>query len=229
MFALRYSLQRLSLNATPSLNDLFGAIRRTTLTFPKNITTKSIDVNLNEEQPEEPVDPNREKEYHWLSYNKKFFPIQSPEEERRPAYVCHMKANVKYSPKKMWYVACFVRGMSVDEAIKQLSFIHKKGATIAKETILEAQQLAVAEHNVEFKSNLWVAESFCTKGYVLKGIRRHARGRLGKVHYKYCNYFVRLEEGKPPENYYLPAPQTGEEKLEEWMRNMRMRKIPNSL
>jgi large subunit ribosomal protein L22 len=49
-----------------------------------------------------------------------------------------------------------VRGMTVDEAIKQLSFIQKKGAVAVKETILEAQQMAVEQHNVEFRSNLWV-------------------------------------------------------------------------
>lgn len=69
-----------------------------------------------------------------------------------------MKANIKYSPKKMWYIACFVRGMSVDEAVKQLSFLHRKGAQIAKEVILEAQRKAVEHHNVEFKSNLWVGK-----------------------------------------------------------------------
>ena len=58
----------------------------------------------------------------------------------------------------MWYVACFVRGMSVDEAIKQLDHLNDKGAAYVKETILEAQRLAVEEHNVEFKSNLWVGK-----------------------------------------------------------------------
>lgn len=58
----------------------------------------------------------------------------------------------------MWYVASFVRGMSVDEAIKQLSFVLKKGATAVKEAIIECQEKAVARHNVEFKSNLWVGE-----------------------------------------------------------------------
>lgn len=73
-------------------------------------------------------------------------------------YVCHMKLNNHYSPKKMWYIAILVRGMSVDEAVKQLSFVPRKGAVIAKETILEAQRLAVENHNVEFKSNLWVGK-----------------------------------------------------------------------
>lgn len=58
----------------------------------------------------------------------------------------------------MWYIASFVRGMSVDEAVKQLSFLKKKGAAIAKEVILEAQNIAVEEHDIEFKSNLWVGQ-----------------------------------------------------------------------
>lgn len=165
----------------------------------------------------------------FLKYNKTIFPPQKPDEPKRPGYVCHVKKNIKYSPLKMWYVACFVRGMSVDEAVKQLSFLKKKGAAIAKDTILEAQRMAVEEHNIEFKSNLWVAESFATKALIYKGIRRHGRGRVGIVHYRYCHYFVRLEEGKPPKHYYQPAPKTGEEWLQEWMEEMRNRKIYNSL
>lgn len=69
-----------------------------------------------------------------------------------------MKPNIRYSPKKMWVIASFVRGMSVDEAVKQLSFVLKKGAASIKETILEAQELAVNQHNVEYKTNLWVGK-----------------------------------------------------------------------
>lgn len=69
-----------------------------------------------------------------------------------------MRTNIKYSPWKMWYIACMVRGMTVDEAVKQLNFVLKKGAVAVKETILEAQQMAVEKHNVEFKSNLWVGK-----------------------------------------------------------------------
>lgn len=56
----------------------------------------------------------------------------------------------------MWYIACMVRGLSVDEAIKQLKFVLKKGAQDVRETIEEAKELAVKEHNVEFGSNMWV-------------------------------------------------------------------------
>ena len=56
----------------------------------------------------------------------------------------------------MWYVAQMIRGMTIDEALKQLKFVNQKGAYYAIDTLLEAQELAVKEHNVEFKSNLWV-------------------------------------------------------------------------
>ncbi|CAH0397421.1 unnamed protein product [Chilo suppressalis] len=164
----------------------------------------------------------------FLAYNKKVFPPQSDGDERRPAYVCHQKTNIKYSPKKMWYIASFVRGMTVDEAVKQLSFINKKGAAYVKDTILEAQDLAVQQHNVEFRSNMWIAESFCGNGAVIKGIRRHARGRMGEVRYQYCHYFVRLEEGKPPEDFYKLQPLTPPQQLDKWLEQMRRRKITNS-
>ncbi|XP_076163714.1 mitochondrial ribosomal protein L22 [Ptiloglossa arizonensis] len=164
----------------------------------------------------------------FLDYNKVIFPPQKPDEERRPGYVCNAKLGVKYSPDNMWYIACFVRGMTVDEAVKQLSFLHKKGAAIVKETILEAQSMA-KDHNIEFQSNLWVAESFATKGGVIKGIRRHGRGRKGIVHYRYTNYYVRLEEGKPPKHYYLPAPKSSEELLQDWLDKMHSRRINRSL
>ncbi|XP_060532475.1 large ribosomal subunit protein uL22m isoform X2 [Cylas formicarius] len=165
---------------------------------------------------------------HWLKYNEKIYPPQGAEEEPRPAYVCHQRPNIKYSPFKMWYVACLVRGMAVDEAIKQLKFVTKKGATDVREVIEEAKELAVKEHNVEFPSNMWVAESFVGKGPVVKGVRRHARARMGIVHYVYCHYFVRLEEGPPPK-YYYAAPKRPHEQLENWLEQMRRRKITNSL
>lgn len=73
----------------------------------------------------------------------------------------------------MWYIASFIRGMSIDEALKQLSFVLKKGAGDIKQALLEAQELAVRDHNVEFKSNLWVGEclklSSLVKPFLIQG------------------------------------------------------------
>lgn len=72
------------------------------------------------------------------------------------------------------------------------------------------------------------AESFCTKGKVFQGVRRHARARVGKVEYFHCHYFVRLEEGTPPADYY-GRQTTPEKQLDDFMEGMRKRKIIGTL
>lgn len=52
--------------------------------------------------------------------------------------------------------------MSIEEALKQLSFHKLKGAAVIKEVLLEAQDLAIKQHNIEFKSNLWICKYFTT-------------------------------------------------------------------
>ncbi|XP_011498342.1 PREDICTED: 39S ribosomal protein L22, mitochondrial [Ceratosolen solmsi marchali] len=197
---------------------------RLCLLFSKNLVTATrslqfVQRNINLDK----------KPTHFLSYNDIIYPVQGFDEERRPAYVCHQKCNIRYTPKKMTYVAWLIRGMSVDEAIKQLSFVLKKGGAIVKEAILEAQAMAVEHHNVEFKSNLWVAESFTSKAYTIKGKRKHKGALFGEVRYTYCHYFVRLEEGEPPKDYYKTNHKSSSELLEDWKEQMRRRKIPNSL
>merc|ERR1719295_2156168 len=103
--------------------------------------------------------------------------------------------------------------MSIDEAIRQLSFHKRKGALHAKEVLEEAQEMAVNEHNVEFKSNLWISDARVGKGMCVKGARMHGRGRRGIVHYRYTNFFIRLREGKPPKEYYAKE-YTGHQYLE---------------
>lgn len=76
---------------------------------------------------------------------------------------------------------------------------------------------------------LYTAESLVGKGQVIKGYRRHARRRFGKVEYFHCHYFVRLEEGTPPKNYYQNAPKEPQQQLADWLASMRKRKINNSL
>jgi large subunit ribosomal protein L22 len=71
-----------------------------------------------------------------------------------------MKTNLKYSPLKLWYMACLVRGLTIDEALRQLDYVRKKGSGFVMEALLEAQEKAVQEHNVEFRSNLWIGKYY---------------------------------------------------------------------
>uniref|UniRef100_A0A8C2R660 Large ribosomal subunit protein uL22m n=1 Tax=Capra hircus TaxID=9925 RepID=A0A8C2R660_CAPHI len=115
----------------------------------------------------------------WEKKNKIVYPPQLPGEPRRPAEIYHCRRQIKYSKDKMWYLAKLIRGMSIDQALAQLEFSDKKGAQIIKEVLLEAQDMAVRDHNVEFRSNLYIAESTSGRGQYLKRIRYHGRGRFG--------------------------------------------------
>ncbi|KAF4077611.1 hypothetical protein AMELA_G00210040 [Ameiurus melas] len=134
----------------------------------------------------------------WERKNRILYPPQENDEPRRPAEIFHCRRQIKYSKDKMWYLATLIRGMTIDQALAQLEFNDKKGAKVIKEVLLEAQEMAVRSHNVEYKSNLYIAESFAGKGQYLKRIRYHGRGMFGIMDKVYCHYFVKLVEGTPP-------------------------------
>ncbi|XP_038183182.1 39S ribosomal protein L22, mitochondrial isoform X2 [Arvicola amphibius] len=140
----------------------------------------------------------------WEKKNNIVYPPQLPGEPRRPA----------------------IRGMSIDQALAQLEFNDKKGAQIIKEVLLEAQDMAVRDHNVEFRSNLYIAESTSGRGQCLKRLRYHGRGRFGIMEKVYCHYFVKLVEGPPP----LPeAPKTTVDHAKEYIQQLRSRTIIHTL
>lgn len=118
--------------------------------------------------------------------------------------------------------------MTVDEAIKQLSFIPKKGALIMKEILEEARDIALKEYNFELKSNMFVGGAIAEKGLVIKGIRKHARYRFGIIHYIHTHVCVRLVEGPPPEDYY-GTKISNKQKLEWHLDNLRRRNIKYTL
>ncbi|XP_043925483.1 39S ribosomal protein L22, mitochondrial isoform X2 [Protopterus annectens] len=161
----------------------------------------------------------------WNRKNLIVYPPQLPDEPRRPAEVYHCRRQIKYSKDKMWYLAKMIRGMSIDQALAQLEFNNKKGAKIMKEVLLEAQDMAVRCHNVEYKSNLYVAESFSGKGAYLKRIRYHGRGMFGIMDKVYCHYFVKLVEGSPP----VTVEKTGLDQAREYVQGLRNRTIISSL
>ncbi|CAL8280027.1 unnamed protein product [Arctogadus glacialis] len=161
----------------------------------------------------------------WERRNLQLYPPQLPGEPRRAAEVHHCRRQIKYSKDKMWYLAKMIRGLSIDQAITQLEFNDKKGAKIVKEVLLEAQDMAVKNHNVEYKSNLYIAESHSGKGKYLKRIRYHGRGMFGIMDKVYCHYFVKLVEGPPP----AVEPRTGLDQAQEYLLGLRSRTVRHSL
>ncbi|XP_033500857.1 large ribosomal subunit protein uL22m [Epinephelus lanceolatus] len=161
----------------------------------------------------------------WERKNKKMYPPQLPDEPRRPAEIHHSRRQIKYSKDKMWYLAKMIRGMSIDQAIAQLEFNDKKGAKIMKEVLEEAQEMAVRNYNVEYKSNLYVAESYSGKGRYLKRIRYHGRGMFGIMDKVFCHYFVKLVEGPPPKT----EEKTSFDQAKEYVEGLKNRTIIHSL
>ncbi|XP_077122532.1 large ribosomal subunit protein uL22m isoform X1 [Ranitomeya variabilis] len=162
----------------------------------------------------------------WEMKNRVVYPPQLPDEPRRPAEIHHCRRQIKYSMDKMWYLAKLIKGMSIDRAIAQMEFNDKKGAKIIKEVLLEAQEMAVRNHHVEYKSNLHVADSFSGKGTYLKRIRIHGRGKFGIMDKVHCHYFVKLVEGPPPPK---EQPITGFQQAEDYVQKLRSRTILHSL
>ncbi|KFV59834.1 hypothetical protein N341_00736, partial [Tyto alba] len=162
----------------------------------------------------------------WEKKNRVVYPPQLPGEPRRPAEIYHCRREIKYSKDKMWYLAKLIKGMSIDQALAQLEFSDKKGAKVIKEVLLEAQEMAVRNHNVEFKSNLHIAVSMTGRGSYVKRIRYHGKGMFGIMKISRCHYFVKLVEGPPPPP---EPPRTGFDQAKEYVQQLRSRTLVNTL
>ncbi|XP_077984520.1 large ribosomal subunit protein uL22m-like [Glandiceps talaboti] len=161
----------------------------------------------------------------WEARNKIVYPPQVEGQPAMLAEIHHCRRQIKYSPRKMWYVATFIKNMWIDDALSQLQFVNKKGARIVREVLLEAQEMAVKSHNVEFKSNLHIADSFVGKGMYEHAVRFHGRGGQGMVSIVYCHYFVKLKEGAPPQQKII----TGHDKAKEYIEELKQRTITHGL
>lgn len=176
---------------------------------------------------DEEIDP-WPKPTEWPLKNHLVHRPQGPDELRRRAECFHHRANVRYSPKKMWYICEFIKGMTIDEAMKQLSFVPKKGAIIMREILEEARELALREHNFEHRSNMFVGTAQCEKGLVIKSARKHAFFRMGEIRHTHTHVLVQLVEGPPPPDYH-PGNFTNRQKLDNYMDDLKRRNIKFSL
>ena len=75
------------------------------------------------------------------------------------------------------------------------------------------------------RSNMYIAYSKVTKGEHHQGIRRHAKGFLGRVEYKFSNYTVCLVEGKKPDKLYHYYANDMDRAFNDRLKELRSRKI----
>lgn len=107
-----------------------------------------------------------------------------------------VKASLKHArigAQKARQVADTVRGLDVNEAIKSLTFMRKKGAVLFKKLIESA--VANAEHKkVIDVDNLYVKTVMVDEGPTLKRFRPRAQGRAFMVKKKLSHINVILDE-----------------------------------
>ena len=173
-----------------------------------------------------------EKDWHrdldaWTQKNETLYPPLDESVGIRPAEIYHGRAKIRHSAKKLFHVTHLVRNMNIDDAISKLYFINTKAARIVREVLIEAQEVAVNEHNVEFKSNLHIVHSFACVHSILSFPIFRACGRpptLGSC--RFANYYVMLREGPAP----LPTPKrTALDKALQYVNDLKSRTIMDGL
>ena len=107
-----------------------------------------------------------------------------------------VKAQVKYlrmSPKKLRLLADIIRGMKVEEALVQLSFVNK----IAKKPIIKLLNSAIAnaENNLSLKrDNLYIKEIKVDMAGMLKRWQYRAHGRATPLRKRNAHILLILDE-----------------------------------
>ena len=163
----------------------------------------------------------------WTEKNQTLYPPLDEDIGVRPVELYYGRAKIRHSAKKMFHMTHLVRNMNIDDAISKLYYINTKASRIVREVLMEAQEVAVNEHNLEFKSNLHIVHSFACRHSILSFPIWRAGGRgptMGDC--RFCNYYVMLREGPAP----LPTPkQTALDKALEYVAKLKSRTIVDGL
>ncbi len=105
---------------------------------------------------------------------------------------------VRISPRKIRLVIDAVRGKKVEEALKILAFMPKKGARILKKVIESAVANAQDRANLDVE-DLKIAKIYADQGPMLKRWRPRAFGRATMIRKRTSHITVVLEEIKKKE------------------------------
>ena len=100
---------------------------------------------------------------------------------------------VRVSPRKVRLVMDEIRGMKVDDALKQLSYSPQKGAAILKKLIDSAVANATANSEIDVDT-LFVKRIFADEGPILKRFRPRAMGRASRIRRRTSHLTVILDD-----------------------------------
>ena len=107
---------------------------------------------------------------------------------------------LRVSPIKLNLVAQMIRGLSVNNALTQLTFSDKRIALDVKKALQSAVANAENNHNLNVDA-LYVKEAFVGKNMVMKRMHTRGRGRSARILKPFANITIivreRAEDEKP--------------------------------
>ncbi len=112
---------------------------------------------------------------------------------------------IRISAQKLNLVAQIIRGMSVAEALTQLTFSGKRISDDVKKGLQSAIANAENNHNLNVDS-LYVKEAYVGKNIVMKRMHTRGRGRSARVFKPFSNLtLIVCERGDEPVKTKKPA------------------------
>lgn len=100
---------------------------------------------------------------------------------------------LRISPRKLNLVAGMIRGMSVENALTQLSFSSKRIAGEVRKGLQSAIANAENNHNLNVDT-LYVKEAYVGKNMVMKRMHTRGRGRSARIFKPFANLTLIVHE-----------------------------------
>ena len=100
---------------------------------------------------------------------------------------------IRISPQKLNLVATMIRGMSVNNALTQLTFSSKRISDDVKKALQSAIANAENNHNLNVDS-LYVKEAYVGKNMVMKRMHTRGRGRSAQILKPFSNLTLIVRE-----------------------------------
>jgi len=118
---------------------------------------------------------------------------QALERQLAPNEAKAVANRLRISPRKLNLVAGMIRGMSVTNALTQLTFSSKRVAEEVKKALQSAIANAENNHNLNVDS-LYVKEAYVGKNLVMKRMHTRGRGRSSRVLRPFANLTLIVHE-----------------------------------
>ena len=100
---------------------------------------------------------------------------------------------IRISPLKMNQVMKELRGKSVEEATKILTFTNKRASRVIEKLLKSALSNAVNNHEMD-ADRLYIAEIFSNSGPILKRVLPAPQGRAYRINKRTCHNTIILKE-----------------------------------